>query len=301
MREMKPNMERLQHRVSCVFERLAASRLEPGDIIPAAQVEFDSYPDFLDAWYQEGKIHDADMRVFSHFQDTSDYLLDVGSHWGYMALSIRSTGCRCRIHGIEAMPHHRTALDRLSALDPIGFTYQILAVSDSDETLTFHCPVLNGHLVSGLNSTGKTLCEALVLQVVDIAETYFPSENEYDFRLLVSEQKARRMDDLVAEADRERRIAAIKMDVEGHELRALAGARHLLQEHRPLLVIENGNFEEPYALRGLLKTFGYRRAKRSEDCIFLCDAEELSHVENNEIYVHSDRLFEMSNLGLLQG
>ncbi len=34
------------------------------------------------------------------------------------------------------------------------------------------------------------------------------------------------------------RVAAVKIDVEGHELAVLRGARDLLREHRPLLVVE---------------------------------------------------------------
>lgn len=51
--------------------------------------------------------------------------------------------------------------------------------------------------------------------------------------------------------------AAIKVDVEGMELAVLQGARHLLQEHRPLLYVECATLEDFAAVNAFLVELGY--------------------------------------------
>ncbi len=63
-----------------------------------------------------------------------------------------------------------------------------------------------------------------------------------------------RLDDWAGEG----RIALIKIDVEGQELAALAGATATLARHRPLLYVENDRFEQSQALITWLDAAGYR-------------------------------------------
>lgn len=65
-----------------------------------------------------------------------------------------------------------------------------------------------------------------------------------------------RLDDLVPDA-----VSFIKLDVEGHELNVLEGARRLLVAHRPSLLVEAEERHRPgavAAVRALLEPLGYQ-------------------------------------------
>lgn len=65
-----------------------------------------------------------------------------------------------------------------------------------------------------------------------------------------------RLDDLVTAP-----VSFIKLDVEGHELKVLEGARRLLLEHRPSLLVEAEERHRPgavAAVRALLEPMGYQ-------------------------------------------
>lgn len=57
------------------------------------------------------------------------------------------------------------------------------------------------------------------------------------------------------------RVDAVKIDVEGGELGVLAGARTLLGEHRPLLVVETPTAAAVAAVVDELLPYGYRRRR----------------------------------------
>lgn len=54
-----------------------------------------------------------------------------------------------------------------------------------------------------------------------------------------------------------RRLSAIKIDVEGHELEVLAGATETLERLRPTLLIEANHHEPAMAVAGMLRPLGY--------------------------------------------
>ncbi len=54
------------------------------------------------------------------------------------------------------------------------------------------------------------------------------------------------------------RVRFIKLDVEGHEIQALNGARETIMQHRPLLYVENDRIENSDALIELLLRMEYR-------------------------------------------
>jgi FkbM family methyltransferase len=69
-------------------------------------------------------------------------------------------------------------------------------------------------------------------------------------------------DDLLTEHFPENKISLIKMDIEGHELRALKGLRFTLEKHSPIVLFECHNMpglqEEGQDIIEYLKSFSYR-------------------------------------------
>jgi FkbM family methyltransferase len=77
------------------------------------------------------------------------------------------------------------------------------------------------------------------------------------------------------------RIGFIKIDVEGHELGVLRGADNIINEHRPILLVETGDRSERAMseLFELLIPRGYS-AKMTTDGRSLCDAKPTSSATN---------------------
>lgn len=72
--------------------------------------------------------------------------------------------------------------------------------------------------------------------------------------------RAATLDSLVGDRD----VALMKMDVEGHEMAALAGAQRILERSRPFLLLEANTSAHEQALAGLLKGLDYTYEKADE-------------------------------------
>lgn len=88
-------------------------------------------------------------------------------------------------------------------------------------------------------------------------------ENPYEARLVgPREQGGRRVRVVIETLDRavgayDGRLRLIKLDLEGGELKALIGAQRLLQERRPVLLLEINAGAEADALTAFLRSHGY--------------------------------------------
>ena len=76
-----------------------------------------------------------------------------------------------------------------------------------------------------------------------------------------AEVAAGTLDDTVTATltSRHERIALIKIDVEGFEVRVLLGALKTIEDHLPLIVIEAATLDDRLAIDGMLYRFGYHR------------------------------------------
>jgi hypothetical protein len=50
----------------------------------------------------------------------------------------------------------------------------------------------------------------------------------------------------------------VKIDVEGHELQVLKGAEETIKKHKPVLLVEIGNFSEDHEVHKCIKSLGYK-------------------------------------------
>jgi FkbM family methyltransferase len=158
----------------------------------------------------------------------NDVFYDVGSNWGYYSLYIASRDDFAgQVHAFEPMPG--TFADLQSVVQQAGLEKQITChrVGTSDSAGTAHM-----NLPDGIHSGMAAI-----------------SANGVEIKLAALDEMGLPLP------------AVIKMDVEGHEIKALNGARKILTEHKPMLVFESWlHNDKPHETLGpfeLLQSMGY--------------------------------------------
>jgi FkbM family methyltransferase len=251
-----------------LYRRLQTGALGQSDLIDPGDVTVDDPSDFLVRIFEDPAEFDAHFSAFKQMFDVfrvfdeRDTVLDVGAHWGYSAVAMRHQGCRVRIVSIEATPFNVPALARLKQMRAANYDFVHADASERAEALTFYLPVINGHGITGLSSTGGTLTP-LFARVVALAAERVPQRpgtTEPLVQLARLNVDARSIDDIVAGMDPPAPIAAIKMDIEGHEASALRGAAHVFATERPLLMIEGSDRFNPVV--DVMNAYGYVFAER---------------------------------------
>jgi FkbM family methyltransferase len=206
------------------------------------------------------------MRWIADTLRPGDVFFDVGAHQGWMSMvAARRVGHQGRVVAFEPSPplveflFYHKRLNRLSQVDIIP-----KAVSNRDEAAT---PF---HLVGDGNSFMNSLSDT------DITE--IPPEDKSVIEIeAVTLDAYSRQSGLIPHL--------IKIDTEGSELWVCEGARHLLAQHHPALIIathpswlpKGQTIEE---LFGLLNDLGYRiidsfisRYKGTDFGDYLCVAD----------------------------
>ena len=141
--------ELLRPMVAGVYQRLATGQLRADDVVTLDDLTVHSDPRWMRGFYDENRIIEDDAVVLAGFRRTNGTILDVGAHWGYMALSMRRSGTDCPIISFEAIEAHRDCLQEFKTLDRGNYDYVMTGVSDSTKELVFYGPVVNGVAVTG--------------------------------------------------------------------------------------------------------------------------------------------------------
>ena len=262
--------ESLLTAVEGLYTRLQNDALTSADVVDLSTVQAPNVNTFVSRLFDDQALFDSHFGAFKEPYDIfrvfreDETVLDVGAHWGYSALAMRYQGCRSSIVSVEAMPFNIPALAHQKRLADGRYDFVHVAASDAPHRLTFYVPAVNGKLVGGLGSTGGTLVPRMAPFIAKRAADYPPLEEggPEQVVLAVVEVGALPLDDIVPALGASRQqIVAIKMDIEGHEAAALKGARTLIAERRPVLMIEGGT--QP-AVREVMREYGYVRAARVE-------------------------------------
>jgi FkbM family methyltransferase len=148
----------------------------------------------------------------------SDVFFDIGAHVGFFSVCCASLGAR--VVSVEPDGANAARLRRNAELN--GFDIAVVEAAVWDETgtveLVAYASTKEAHAVPGEGVASVTIDE--------LARRFGPP-------------------------------AIIKLDVEGAEDRALAGARHVLSESRPIIVCELHGTNQRERVPELLETDGY--------------------------------------------
>lgn len=287
--------------VRALYRRLRSGELRPDDLIPFSDAALDNLTGCIERMRADVGEFDKALPGFRATYDIfrafgpDDVVLDAGAHWGYSVAAMRHQGCRSRIISIEAMAANAASLDALKAAEAGRYDWINIAAGADEGVLTFYIPVVNGHAVTGLTSTGGTLDEHGAQHAVNAVRYYPPRNDQHVFQIAVTEVRAARIDTILTQYAINN-VAAVKMDIEGHEGPALRGAAHLFTEQRPLLMVEsaNRNPETVAAMTG----YGYFHCQRQDGHLVPHLAPSMA---NDGFFVHPSRVEEYQRLGIFDG
>jgi FkbM family methyltransferase len=293
-----------------MYLRLQAGALSGSDLIPLSEVKFRD-----EAHAMSFVVTDRDLfaKNFSFFIPTYDIfrvfgagqiVLDVGAHSGYSALAMVHNNCKAKIVSIDAMPANIAALKLIKEHLGDQYDYVHQAISDGPGNLRLYLPVMNGHGLTGLTSTGGSLTvtptydgytDHLARESVQYPKA--PESAEDVAQIALIDIPCASLDDVFeARGNEVERIAGFKLDLEGHEGPALRGAKRIFQRTKPLLMVEEAN-RNP-AVVAAMTDYGYFHCERH-------DGKLLPHTQqslmNDGFWVHPERVAEYRQLGIFLG
>jgi FkbM family methyltransferase len=182
-------------------------------------------------------------------------LLDVGANIGVYAVHLSRLPALARIHCFEPSPPTFEELERNLALqqDPSRFETHRLALSDRTGRAAF--------AVYGAMAGHNAIAETRVIRQTPRGTT---------------EVDCAPLDGLL---DARGETFAAKIDVEGHELAVLAGARGYLAGNRGLVQVESFEARAP-ELRAAMADLGYAPLGRMKDDHFFANLEDAALLES---------------------
>jgi FkbM family methyltransferase len=201
----------------------------------------------LKAYWQAGEWEsmESDLQIVRHLVSPGDSVVDVGANFGFYT---------AYLSGLVGQTGHVTSFE------PIPLTFDILAYNGRKLPLT-NLTAFNYAISDGNRSA-----------VMNVPRFDSGSDNYYQARLVRSEAdradssgrsvavQVRTLDSVLR--DSPDRVSFIKIDVEGHELPAVAGAQNLISSSKPALLIEvSGDPDDTesaaFALCARLRDDGY--------------------------------------------
>lgn len=190
------------------------------------------YPDFfMNRYFRNSGNPEIEVELVHFFVSRNSTAIDVGAH-GAKYTAILSIYAR-RVLALEPIPHLVRGLRSFSFPN-----VEILeaAASETAGTVTLYIPRMNDALATPLASLNRdSLVDGSGFETIEV-ETV-------------------RLDDLC-----EGPVDFIKIDVEGHEVSVLRGARRLLETYRPSILAEANSREDLGRLVTHAAEIGYRVA-----------------------------------------
>jgi FkbM family methyltransferase len=169
------------------------------------------------AWWLADRAGDFAPAVVEQLVRPGDVCLDIGASWGLFTHRLAEiAGPAGAVHAFEPNPVNHRSLERIRGGRP-GVTIHRCALSGAAQTAALRVPRRRGASVHAMGSLSV------------------PESRSGLFAKSVRVQ-TQRLDDVLGSAVAD--VCFVKCDVEGHEQAMLDGARRLLTEARPAVLIE---------------------------------------------------------------
>jgi FkbM family methyltransferase len=228
------------------FIRRSLNRLAPQELVETTVAAgklagahlFLNLQDEKDYWL--GTYEPELQAAIADLVNPGDVAYDVGANIGYISILLaRNVGENGKVYAFEALPANLERLSRNLKLNGLETRVEVIpaAVVDSTKMVSF--------LIGPSGGMGKAQGSAGRHNVA-----YSDSINVSGIAL-----------DQFVYQDSHPAPQVVKMDIEGGEVLALAGMRHLLREARPVVLIELHGPEAAQVAWEELTSAGYRLSK----------------------------------------
>ena len=225
--------------------------------------QFD-YAKFIQVKKDNNSTHHEIYRTFVS-QLSDGLLLDVGASYGYSAVAFFNLGFKGKIASFEILTDRKPGLkeDKFLFGNKI-FKYKIKGVSDAKGLKFLYIPCIRNHPVPSLAfvSSGNEISRQLLLKKIEnynqlwLKESFKESEIQLMRRLVI----VMPLDLLLR--NRQIKVVGIKIDVEGLEAKVLGGARGIIMEDRPILLVEGANRNA--TVNSIIETLEYTHVEYDE-------------------------------------
>jgi FkbM family methyltransferase len=236
-------------------------------------------------------VEEKEMALLPRFVDEGDHVLDIGANFAYYTTRLSTlVGGAGKVTAFEPIPFTSgVCAALLKKFDAINVALFQKGVGARDEHVKFSVPLQD----SGAMSAGQ----AHILgrnNELEGKEDYYSFTRATEFTCHVVA-----LDEFLS-LD-ERPLSFVKIDIEGAEFYALQGMRRLLEEHRPVVLIEiqpfflEGFGIEESALVNFIDQLGYD--------LYLYDQgsgklrpHPAALIDSNYLMIHRDRTAEFEDI-----
>lgn len=177
-------------------------------------------------WLRWRNVHpEPEFELLPLLLGPGDVAVDVGANGADWTRELhRRVGDSGHVYAFEADPYYAMATERaIRFMGLRSVTLFPFGLSEREENLPLRIRTESGERHSGLGSVDRTARSG--------------DEGAEVIRL-------RALDDVAAEHPRLLRTALIKCDVEGFELFVFKGAARIIEQARPVVILETGRFDE---------------------------------------------------------
>lgn len=202
---------------------------------------------------------EGDFNYFLQLLKEDAVVLDIGANIGIMTVPLCRKVKHGHVYAFEPIPANLQTLKKVTSEAAItNVTLFDYALGNENKETTMVLPVVGATKMQGL------------AHVVDKSITEF---NEGELFSVVQ----KKLDDI--EALKNKRIDAIKIDVENFEFAVFLGAQQLLTQYKPVIYCELWDNENRYNCFKLLKELGYS--------IYVLKHNTLLPYETNKIHTQN--------------
>jgi FkbM family methyltransferase len=196
--------------------------------------------------YARSRAHDESYRFFGHFSGEPGLFVDIGANRGQSAVSFRIHNRTYEIASYEPNPALGVQLALVARLIRGPFAFHLHGFADAAGTHTLYLPRIDGVT---LTQEG-TLDRERLASDPWIRAHLLRRTGCREIEIVETPLRFLRFDDIGCDPD------LVKMDVEGGELRVIAGMEATLRRARPIVLVEF--IANRYPMRAAMAALGYR-------------------------------------------
>jgi FkbM family methyltransferase len=169
-------------------------------------------------WRGIGGYEPATLKVWVKLSQQSATVFDVGANFGLFGLISRAVNPSSRVYCFEPLTRNATLIERNSQLNHFDITVVHVAVSNKAGSFTFYDMADHDNTIGSFDKD-------------------FVLSHKHHKELVPTDVKTITLDDYADEISLQT-LDLMKIDVEGHEVAAIEGARRLIARNRPSIILE---------------------------------------------------------------